>query len=131
MLRLVALLVGLAALAACAHANADPVGAWGGRHVGMTISADATAFEFDCATGRIDGPFVVGADGRFDLAGKFAREFGGPARIGESETAVAARYSGRIRGKSMALSVEIDGPGKATSAYELEKGRMPVLLKCL
>ena len=118
-------------LCGCATAPADPVGAWGGDHISMIVGEDGAEIEFDCARGRIDGAFDVGADGVFDLAGVWSPEPGGPLRQGEEIEGRPARYSGKIAGDAMALSVAAGSPPADLGSFALKKNRAPNLLKCL
>lgn len=130
--RLKSLVMALAAaLAGCATAPADPVGAWGGDHISMIVGEGGAAIEFDCAQGRIDGAFDVGADGVFDLAGVWSPEHGGPVRQGEEIEVRPARYSGKIAGDAMTLSIAVEPPPTELGPFALQKNRAPNLLKCL
>lgn len=112
----------------CVAAPVDPVGDWGGDHIALSVGAVELTVEFDCAYGRIPGPFVVGDDGAFALDGVFVVEHGGPVREGETLPETAVRYTGAVAGRRMRLVVEGVGP---IDAYVLEKGRAPALMKCL
>ncbi len=118
-----------ACLAGCAAAPADPSGAWGGDHISLTIGADRSELEFDCANGRIDGPFTLAEDGGFDLQGVFVREFGGPVREGEVLPERPARYQGEIAGAAMSLRITL-ADGASLGAYKLKKNTPPRLFKC-
>ncbi len=120
-----------AALSGCATAPADPIGEWGGDHISMIIGESGAEIESDCAHGRIDGAFTVGADGVFDLAGVWSPEHGGPVRQDEAERNFAARYSGKISGAAMALSIAALSPPAEPGSFALQKNRAPNLLKCL
>jgi hypothetical protein len=112
----------------CAPSPVDPVGDWGGDHVALQVGASQSTIEFDCAHGKIPGPFAIGADGVFDLDGVFVREHGGPAKEGETLLEAPVRYSGVVAGKKMRLVVMGDGP---IGDFALEKGAAPALTKCL
>jgi hypothetical protein len=119
------------ALCGCAMAPADPVGAWGGDHISMIIGEGGAEIEFDCAQGRIDGAFNVGAGGVFNLAGVWSPEHGGPVRQGEEVEIRPARYTGKIVGNTMTLSIAVDSPPADLGPFTLKKNRAPNLLKCL
>src|SRR5262249_35267529 len=40
-----------------------PTGNWGGQHINMKVGAKSATIEYDCATGMIQGPLVVDANG--------------------------------------------------------------------
>ena len=56
------------------------------------------------------------------------KEHGGPVREGE-EDARPARYSGRVQGQAMTLTISV--AGETLGPFELERGRTPRLTKCL
>jgi len=88
-------------------------GVWGGAHLRLSVSGEAAQLEFDCAHGEISVPFLLDAEGRFDLAGTYTREGPGPIRIGREPTARPARYAGRVEGQRMTLSVRLEEIGRA------------------
>jgi hypothetical protein len=91
--------------ASCAAGPVDPIGEWGGDHIALTVGPAESVLELDCATGRINGAFMVSSDGRFDLEGVFVREHGGPVREGEVLAETRARHAGAIRGRRMTLEL--------------------------
>ena len=105
-----------------------PDGNWGGKHVGMEVDAKGVRFEFDCAHGTT-ATIRLAEDGRFDVAGTFVRERPGPTRP-EGDRGEAARYSGRIEGDSMTLTVETTNPAETIGTYTLRRARLPVVRKC-
>src|ERR1044072_3362883 len=62
------------------HAEAGRVaeGLWGGSHLRLDVRGDGAALDFDCAHGEINAPFILDAEGRFDLPGTYTREGPGP-----------------------------------------------------
>jgi len=110
----------------------DPTaeGIWGGPHVRLSMSEGAIQVEFDCAHGTINAPLGTDAQGRFDIPGTFVREGPGPIRVGRTPGARSARYSGRIEGKTMTLSVNLTEPDEALGTYTLTQGSEGRLWKC-
>lgn len=104
---------------------------WGGAHARADVNADGVSFEFDCAHGAADGPLELGADGRFDLGGFFVAERGGPARAGRKEKRFPARYSGRVEGETMTLTVTLTEGGENIGTFTLTRGRAARLTRCL
>jgi hypothetical protein len=104
---------------------------WGGAHARADVGAEGVGFEFDCAHGAADGPLEPGADGRFDLKGFFVAERGGPVRAGQKEKRQPARYSGRVEGETMTLSVTLTEGGENIGTFTLTRGRAARLNKCL
>lgn len=108
--------------------KALPDSNWGGNHVGIEVDAKEVRFEFDCAHGT--APAIrLAEDGRFDVAGTFVRERPGPTRP-EGDRGEAARYSGRIEGDTMTLTVETTNPAETIGTYTVQRGRLPRLRKC-
>jgi hypothetical protein len=105
-----------------------PDGKWGGDHVGIEVDAKGVRFEFDCAHGTTAAIRFAG-DGGFDVAGTFVRERPGPTRP-EGDRNEAARYSGRIEGDTMTLTVETTNPAETIGTYTLQRGRLPRVRKC-
>ena len=106
-------------------------GIWGGPHVQMDVGADGASLEFDCAHGATDGPLAPDKDGRFDLAGYFVLERGGPVRAGQKEKRRPARYSGRVEGETMTLDVTLTDGGEHMGTFTLTRGHAGRLTKCL
>jgi hypothetical protein len=105
-------------------------GSWGGQHVRLEVGPDGAEIEFDCAHGRINARLRPGRDGRFDAAGTFVAERGGPVREGASEKGEPARYTGRVKGKTMTLSVRLTDSNTDVGTFTLTHGREPELVKC-
>lgn len=105
-------------------------GSWGGQHVRLEVGRDGAEIEFDCAHGRINGRLRPGRDGRFDAAGTFVAERGGPVREGASEKGEPARYTGRVNGKTMTLSVRLTDSNTDVGTFTLTHGREAELVKC-
>ncbi len=105
-------------------------GSWGGRGVSLNVDADGARVEFDCAHGRM-GKLSLGAGGAFEAAGVFVAERGGPSQINEKENERSARYSGKVAGKTMTLSVTLEGASASPLTFTLTRGRTGRLAKCL
>lgn len=122
-----------AAAAGCTSiAPAGPVtGAWGGMHVGLSLTHDGGTLDYDCAAGRIDEPVVAGADGRFVATGSLTPGIGGPDRIGEVKPSWPARYSGSVRGDEMILRVDVPARAIVIGPHRLRRGASPNLTRCL
>ena len=107
------------------------VGAWGGDHVNLVLTATGGTLEYDCAHGTIDQPFFTDSSGRFDLAGTHTREHGGPIRIGEKEDKRPARYAGTTDGRTMTLTVTLTGSNEPLGTFTLTRGQLGRIVKCL
>jgi hypothetical protein len=118
-------------IASCSPASPDgatvPTGIWAGDHVVLEVSSGGAQINFDCAHGTIDESMALDASGNFDVKGSFARE-GGPTL--QTEPTRAARYSGRVQGSSMTLSVLLTDSKETMGTFALAQGASPRLVKC-
>ncbi|MBV9927596.1 MAG: hypothetical protein JOZ96_21440 [Acidobacteria bacterium] len=105
-------------------------GMWGGQHVRMDVTEGGVALEFDCASGEIERPLALDAEGRFDVGGKFYAQHGGPVRRDEEAHARAARYRGRVRGETLTLTVTLSEPEEDAGTFTLTRGQEVPLTKC-
>src|SRR5689334_10932145 len=103
-------------------------GLWGGQHISMKVGTKSATIEYDCASGVMNGPFLVDAAGRFELSGTHHMERGGPVRADESSKGQPATYMGFIEGNKMTLTLKLEGLDDET--FELEKGKEGKLVKC-
>jgi hypothetical protein len=108
-----------------------PSGTWGGDHVALTVTAAGATAEFDCAHGSIDESPLLQSDGQFSLKGTYIREHGGPVYDGEPEDRHPAVYSGRLRGSSVTLSVQLVDDGTLVGPFSASRGQQPRVFKCL
>jgi hypothetical protein len=106
------------------------LGAWGGRHVSLNVRADGASLEYDCARGTVDGPPDLDAEGRFDWKGTHLREGPGPIRLGRSPRSRPARYTGRVTGKEMSLTVTLTDTSQEVGTYKLARGSEGFIRKC-
>jgi hypothetical protein len=111
--------------------GAVPEGAWGGVGVSLRVSASGAEIEFDCGRGTLGAPLRFGADGRFDVSGRYVPGRPGPARPGDSEASGRdASYRGRVDGDTLTLEVLPSGSGRALGPFSLRRGATPRLRKC-
>jgi hypothetical protein len=102
-------------------------GVWGGPHVRLVLTLSGGEIEFDCGHGLLNEPLKRDAQGRFAVAGTFVRE-GGPVRQEES-AGKPARYSGRIEGDSMTLTLTLSDSNEPDE-FTLTRGSDGRLWKC-
>jgi hypothetical protein len=119
----------------CAHPTAQdpprvPAGRWGGQHVLMTITDAGAQLEFDCAHGRIDEPLTLDRSGRFAVRGTYAPEQPGPRREDE-DRGRTVRYTGKVEGSSMVLTIDGGEGSSDLGTFTLERGKQPTIRKCL
>lgn len=103
-------------------------GVWGGQHIKIEVGTKSAAIEYDCASGVIEGPLVVDANGNFKLHGIHRMERGGPVRADEKPKEIPATYMGSIKGDTMTLTLKIEDADDET--FTLEKGKPGELFKC-
>ena len=111
------------------RARAPLTGNWGGDHVGMYVTDRVASLDFDCARGTIEGPITPDEQGRFDVPGKYVQEGPGPVRPDQLR-GKPARYSGKVEGKTMTLSVELSGTDVSIGTFTLVRDRLPRVRKC-
>lgn len=105
-----------------------PTGVWGGQHINIEVGEKSAAIEYDCASGVINGPLIVDANGNFKLRGTHRIERGGPIRADDDSKGHPATYTGSIKGDTMTLTLKV-GDGDAET-FTLEKGKEGELVKC-
>lgn len=124
-------LLGLSFLLAVATVRLDhvPIGEWGGPHVRLSVRVDGASVEFDCAHGTIDGALKLDEKGRFDAAGRFVPEHGGPVRKDETESPQKARYAGSTDGATLSFQVVPEG-GEPIGPFTARLRGRARLVKC-
>ena len=104
-----------------------PHGVWGGDHVALVVTSEGAQVNFDCGHGTVDEALTLDSQEQFDVKGSFTPE-GGPTPA--SEQSRPARYSGRLQGTSMTLSVTLTDTSQMVGSFALALGRPPSLVKC-
>ena len=103
-------------------------GIWGGPGIRLRVEAGQGHIETECATGTMNGPMALDANGQFQADGVFASHGGGPQRA-DAGPLPAARYLGRLSGGFLTLDVlPADG---AALRFELRAGANPKFVRCL
>ena len=105
-----------------------PSGVWGGQHINIEVGEKSARIEYDCASGVINGPLSVDANGTFKLRGTHRVERGGPIRADDDTKGQPATYTGTIKGNTMTLTLKV-GEAEAET-FTLEKGKEGELVKC-
>src|SRR4051812_41656285 len=89
-----------------------------------------------CRSTRMDGSTWRGGRprgqrGRFDVAGRLAREHSGPMRRDETDQSAPARYRGSVEGQTMTLTIVVgDDASQTLGPFELTLGSAGRLMKC-
>ena len=92
----------------------------------LTVRSLSTNIEFDCAQGMITQEFLVDRHGRFDLRGTYES---GPIVL--PPPFHPAHYVGAVDGKMMQLMITLDDTGETIGPFQLTRGVVPVIIKCL
>jgi hypothetical protein len=103
---------------------------WGGEHIRIRFVEGEARVEFDCAHGTITGSLETNAEGRFDLNGTYVREGPGPTRLNAPRVSQPARYSGKIKGDEMSLSVILKTNSQEIGTFTLKRGSEGLVRKC-
>lgn len=78
-----------------------PTGTWGGRNIGLEVSASGASAQFKCgATGQLDGGLSLDDAAHFAVSGTYEPKLvtGGPR---------SAQYRGSLNGGRMSLTVQV------------------------
>lgn len=118
------------AVTLAAGAAVLPPGTWGGDRLRVAVDATGASVESDCASGRVEGPIELGADGSFGVTGTFSDHQGGPQAADVTATSMRARYSGTVRGDAMQLSILPEGAERSLD-FSLRRGASAKLVRCL
>ena len=105
-----------------------PTGVWGGQHINIEVGEKSARIEYDCASGVINGPLSVDANGNFKLRGTHRIERGGPISADDDTKGQPATYTGSIKGNTMTLTLKVGEADAET--FTLEKGKEGELVKC-
>lgn len=105
-------------------------GKWGGVHVVIVVSDSVAIAEFDCAIGRFPMPVQLN-NGAFVASGTFTQGQGVEMIGGSGNPPKAARYSGRIAGDRMTVTVLLTEEQQNIGTFELLRGSNGQLFKCL
>lgn len=106
-----------------------PAGVWGGEHIRLEVKANGAEIEYDCARSTIEQAIVLDADGRFDVNGKYVVQHAGPVRDGEQYVR-PARYTGKIDGDHMTLTVILTDNSEKVGPFSLTRGDPGRVFKC-
>ena len=104
-------------------------GEWGGRHVGLSLTAAGGTLEYDCAAGTMSPP-VANPDGTFTAEGAHTPGWGGPEIEGQVRPTYRVRYAGRVRGDAMTLQGTVEN-GVVLGPFTLRRGAEPIIFRCL
>lgn len=104
---------------------------WGGEHIRLRVVQGGAQVEYDCAEGIMTEPLVTDARGHFDIKGRHRAEHSGPIRRTEEEyNGRPARYTGKIVGDTMTLTVTLTDKPETFGNFTLKKGSEGNVYKC-
>jgi len=105
-------------------------GAWGGNQIGMQVTERGAEINYACAHGNIGERITLDADGKFDVTGSHVNESPGPVRVDQKPDSHPARYTGRVDGQTMSLTVTLTDTKQEIGTFTLTYGRGTHLRKC-
>lgn len=107
-----------------------PPGNWGGAHVNLQVAENGGSVEFDCAHGTLEQSILLDAQGRFEVAGTYEEEHGGPVRAGSAARSYPVRYAGQVKAGTMTLKIRRRDNRKLIGTFTLKQGAEAFLVKC-
>ena len=124
------LVLSLTALVACTATSVDPItdidGTWGGENAGLIATDTVAHVHIGCTLGYAKTPITVRSDGSFEATGTYNVD----AFPIDRGIIHPARFSGRIDGKTMTLSVELTDDGRRLGPVSLILGKEPKMGPC-
>ncbi len=120
---------GIAGPTSTGGAAAVKAGQWGGTHIAMTVAADRTDIEFDCARASISGSLDTDGGGAFRATGTFQPERPGPA-MPDAPPSRPMQLSGTVNGNGMQVNVRLTDENEDVGTFSLAFGAEPRLFKC-
>lgn len=123
-------LAAIASITACYGAPAAPitgiVGTWGGDNAGLIATDSTVHVHIGCTLGDARGPVRPAADGRFEADGTYNVD-AYPIDRGITHP---ARFTGRIIGNSMTLTVTLTDTARQLGPVTLTFGKEPQMGPC-
>ena len=104
-------------------------GTWGGDHIALEVTENGASVEYDCAHGTID-KISIDEHGGFSAKGSHVREGPGPIRVGHEASEQPATYTGTTDGKTLTLTVKLDGSKEDVGTFHLTHGVTGRIRKC-
>lgn len=122
--------VSVVALACDSSTSPRPAaeGSWGGAEASLTLSAAGGALTFQCGSGVVQSGWTLTNDGIFTAAGTYTFA-GGPVPPGGFQSH-PARFSGKISGSTLTLTVAVLDLQQALGPYRLTRGGPDVTPRC-
>lgn len=108
-----------------------PAGLWGGQHISLDVTNVGAQLTFDCAQGNIEKALMLDPHNSFDVTGVFVQERGGPIRVDEKPDSHPARYTGRLEGERLTLTITRADNQQRIGTFTLVRGQRPDIFRCL
>jgi hypothetical protein len=110
------------------------IGSWGGDGAGLIVTPAEAQLWLNCGAGRLDVPINVHGDGRFVTMGVTWFVGGAPPPDDIVPVMIRTRFSGRLVGNLLVLTVTPDDPrlgvGGETTTYGLKRNAPPRVFAC-
>ena len=103
-----------------------PAGTWGGLGAGLLVSDQEAHVHINCTKGDIAGPIPLDGEGRFDVVGTHNVD----AYPIDRAIIHPARFTGRLLGPSLTLSVRLTDTGESLGPVVVVFGQAPQLGPC-
>jgi hypothetical protein len=108
-----------------------PAGTWGGQGIALEVTDKGATLDYDCAHGTVDEAMKLDSSGRFEVKGVHFREHGGPVREGEEAKGQPVRYTGKVEGETMTLTIKGLDKDEPIGAYTLGLGKLARIRRCM
>lgn len=104
---------------------------WGGNGIRVSVDQKKVSVEYACASGEIIGRLRMDKTGSFKANGFHIVQRPGPVRMNDTPQRQPARFEGKIRGKTMTISVILTETGENIGNFELKRDATVRLHRCL
>jgi hypothetical protein len=129
-MRRISALSSILALLACSAATSTPitdvVGTWGGDNAGMIVNGNDVHVHIGCTVGNAVGSIHPDANGRFEFDGTYNVD----AYPVDRGIIHPARFSGRIIGRTLTLTVSLTDTTRVLGPVALVYGKEPKMETC-
>lgn len=123
---ILSLLVAVACYAGPAAPITEISGTWGGDDAGLIASDTSAHVHIGCTLGDTDSPIRPGADGRFEASGTYNVD----AYPIDRGILHPARFTGRVDGDRMTITVTLTDTAKQLGPVTLVYGKEPRMGPC-
>lgn len=104
----------------------EVMGTWGGDDAGLVVSNANVHVHIGCTLGDVEGPISLDPNGRFDVGGTYNVD----AHPVDRGIIHPARFSGRVTGGVMTLTVTLTDTTLQLGPVALVHGREPEMGPC-